>query len=273
MSEERFKAAAERAIEIANGDSQYYAGALAQVERLFATEVSAALERAALRAEDEIHDGDMFGAFLRSLIPSDSALPALLAAEREDAEAARDSAYAERNQLVAALAKVFPAGTASTAIEGWDPEWHNCVYIDLPTGQVSWHYHDRESHLFAHLPRYTKPWDGHSTEEKYQRLAALPSGLLAAEREEERRLRDSEWNTAFSDLGDPYKIEAFPSGPGGVASWVRHRDAAERRRGAEAAFRAMGSVEISPGHWILTDKDVAFELDPLLAPAAEGGES
>lgn len=101
---------------------------------------------------------------------------------RLEVDAARDAAYAERNQIVAALAKVFSAGITRTAIEGWDPEWHNCVYIDLPTGQVSWHYHDRESHLFNHLPAYTRPWDGHSTAEKYQRLAALPGGLLATER-------------------------------------------------------------------------------------------
>jgi hypothetical protein len=86
----------------------------------------------------------------------------------------RDYAYHERNMVVAALAKLFPSGTARTAIEGWGSEWHGCVYIDLPTGQVSWHYHDREAYLFGGLPPYTKPWDGHTTEEKYRRLAALP---------------------------------------------------------------------------------------------------
>ncbi|GAB6139082.1 hypothetical protein [Halanaerobaculum tunisiense] len=33
------------------------------------------------------------------------------------------------------------------------------VYIELPTGQVSWH-----------LPEHKKEWDGHSTEEKYERI-------------------------------------------------------------------------------------------------------
>ena len=84
-----------------------------------------------------------------------------------------DAAYQERNQVVAALASVFPAGIARTAIPGWDEEWHGCVYIDLPTGQASWHYHDREAHLFAHLPPYAGQWDGHTTEEKYERVAAL----------------------------------------------------------------------------------------------------
>lgn len=84
-----------------------------------------------------------------------------------------DAAYKERNQVVAALAKCFPSGIAKTAIEGWDEAWHNCVYIDLPTGQASWHYHDRDAYLFEGLPSYTEEWDGHSTPEKYERLHAL----------------------------------------------------------------------------------------------------
>jgi len=85
----------------------------------------------------------------------------------------RAAAYRERNQVVAALARLFPSGLARTDIPGWEPEWHGCVYIDLPTGQVSWHYHDDDAHLFNGLPAYTKPWDGHDTPEKYRRLAVL----------------------------------------------------------------------------------------------------
>ncbi len=84
-----------------------------------------------------------------------------------------DEAYCERNRVVAALAKIYPSGVARTEIPDWDPCWHGCVYIDLPTGQVSWHYHDRDDDLFAGLPAYDKPWDGHTTKEKYERLAAL----------------------------------------------------------------------------------------------------
>ena len=99
-------------------------------------------------------------------------------AERKEAayrierlEAARDEAYTERNRLVALLARLFPSGVKKTAIPGWDEAWHGCVYIDLPTGQASWHFHDREAHLFAHLPLYQGEWDGHSTEEKHERIA------------------------------------------------------------------------------------------------------
>lgn len=85
----------------------------------------------------------------------------------------KDAAYLERNQVVAALAKAFPSGIARTAIEGWSEDWHGCVYIDLPTGQASWHFHDSHAYLFDGLPPYTKGWDGHDTPEKYRRLAAL----------------------------------------------------------------------------------------------------
>ena len=88
----------------------------------------------------------------------------------EIADKQKDTAYHERNLLVAALAKLYPSGRRRTAIEGWEPEWYGCVYIDLPTGQVSWHYHVSETPLFADLPIYDRPWDGHDTEEKYRRL-------------------------------------------------------------------------------------------------------
>jgi len=103
--------------------------------------------------------------------PCDSA-NVIAAADRIEAlEAARDGAYTERNRLVALLASLFPSGIKKTAIPGWDKAWHGCVYIDLPVGQASWHYHDSETHLFAHLPPYEKEWDGHSTEEKYERIS------------------------------------------------------------------------------------------------------
>lgn len=109
-----------------------------------------------------------------------------------------DAVYVERNQVVAALSKLFPAGQKRTRIGGLDDAWHNCVYIDLPTGQVSWHFHDRDAEIFAHLPQYEGEWDGHDTPEKYRRVAALaspqPSSHVAPEidggRFEEWTLKD-----------------------------------------------------------------------------------
>lgn len=94
-------------------------------------------------------------------------------AERDIIRAEKDVAYIERNKVVAALARLFPAGLKRTDIPGWNKEWHGCVYIDLPTGQVSWHYHDSQAHLFEGLPAYDGEWDGHDTQEKYRRLAKM----------------------------------------------------------------------------------------------------
>ena len=73
--------------------------------------------------------------------------------------------------MVSLLYGMFPSGTKRTASEGWSDARQGCVYIDLPTGQASWHYHDSQAHLFAHLPPYAGTWDGHTTEQKYERIA------------------------------------------------------------------------------------------------------
>ena len=98
-------------------------------------------------------------------------------------EGQKDGAYLERNKLVALLSKVFPSGKKKTAIEGWSEDWHGCVYIDLPTGQASWHYHDSQSELFAHLPEYKGTWDGHTTDEKYERISQFASGAAPQQAE------------------------------------------------------------------------------------------
>lgn len=91
----------------------------------------------------------------------------LLKAELAACKNNKDVAYLERNRLVALLSKLFPSGTKKTAINGWSEDWHGCVYIDFPWGQASWHYHDSQAFLFAHLPQYQGDWNGHTTEEKY----------------------------------------------------------------------------------------------------------
>jgi len=90
----------------------------------------------------------------------------------------KHQAYRERNRLVAFLAKCYPAGLAVTKIEGWDAEWHGCVYVDTPAGQMSWHVHDSELQQFNFLGAYTKPWDRHTTEEKYDRLTRLDPDVV-----------------------------------------------------------------------------------------------
>ena len=91
-------------------------------------------------------------------------------AEVERLRAEKDGAYHERNQVVAALAKLFPSGVA---VDPDEPDWP-VLYIDLPDGQVSWHFQRSEAiELLAGIPKYDGEWDGHSTEEKYARLKSL----------------------------------------------------------------------------------------------------
>lgn len=97
------------------------------------------------------------------------AIREVVAEERER----KDAAYLERNHVVAALARLFPSGTLQTDIPGWSPEWHGCVYIELPSGQISYHYHDSHAHLFDDLPAYSGVWDGHNKDVVHERLAKL----------------------------------------------------------------------------------------------------
>lgn len=91
-------------------------------------------------------------------------------------EARKDAAYAERDQVVALCAKMARAmglrvgmGLHPEDDKDWDPEWRHIVYIDLPTGQVSWHVRDSEMPLFAGVDEYPGTFDGHDTPTKYAR--------------------------------------------------------------------------------------------------------
>ena len=89
-----------------------------------------------------------------------------------------DSVYiAERNKCVALIARMAVAQGLEVGLdrhdeadESWDNEWRNIIFIELPSGQVSWHFHDSELPLFNWLAQYEGAWDGHTTEEKYQRV-------------------------------------------------------------------------------------------------------
>ena len=106
--------------------------------------------------------------------------------EAERYRARKDEALTERNRLVALLAGIVLATGGKAGLrehedvpgEDWDPAWRTLVCIDLPTGQVSWHIHDRDVGLVAGLPAYEGKWDGHDTQEKYLRVERLKEKLL-----------------------------------------------------------------------------------------------
>jgi len=100
-------------------------------------------------------------------------------AEIERLKLQRDGAYRERDLCVVLIAKLARAKGYRVGIgkhsdytdsEPHDKEWSNVLYIDLPCGQVSWHFRDDELVLFEGFPRYEGTYDGHSTEEKYHRV-------------------------------------------------------------------------------------------------------
>jgi hypothetical protein len=105
------------------------------------------------------------------------------AAEKEmnSLREAKDNAYAERSKVLAAFAHLLSRNVFRDITVGitqhdpndkdWEDNWRTILVIELPTGQVTWHFPDSEKHLLDGLPEIKDyKWDGHSTEEKYKRL-------------------------------------------------------------------------------------------------------
>jgi hypothetical protein len=57
-----------------------------------------------------------------------------------------------------------------------------CVYVQLPSGQASWHIDPNDMDLFAHVVRGDAQWDGHTVAEKYGRLDLLTRRIADAKR-------------------------------------------------------------------------------------------
>lgn len=93
-------------------------------------------------------------------------------ASGDDHQPVLDEVYADRNLLAQLAAKFaadigMPVGMANDPAE---PGWP-IIYIELPTGQVSWHVPADE--VVERLTPYHGVWDGHSTEEKLARIQAF----------------------------------------------------------------------------------------------------
>ena len=92
-----------------------------------------------------------------------------------EAEESKNNAYWERNQLVGVLSRLYPSHLArhDEADKTWEDDWRNIVCIHTPVGQATWHLHDNDMPMFVHLEKGKDHWDGHTTQEKYERLAHL----------------------------------------------------------------------------------------------------
>ena len=91
-----------------------------------------------------------------------------------------DTVYRERAHLVALLAAAYPS-TWTTDPEGTD--WH-IVYVELPTGQASWHIAPADVDLFPHVAggdkHASEVWDNHTTDEKYARIREMTARIASA---------------------------------------------------------------------------------------------
>ena len=90
--------------------------------------------------------------------------------------AERDGVYRERAHLLAHLAATHPSHLGYTDPD--IPTWP-VLTVETPTGQMCWHINPTDLDLFGHVT-WADPvaigWDGHTTEEKYQRLRELTTG-------------------------------------------------------------------------------------------------
>lgn len=87
----------------------------------------------------------------------------------------RDKAYRERDQLVAVLTKLWPSHLSLDPHSDDEDEFRYVVCVHTPMGQATWHIHESELPLFEHLYEAPDHWDGHTTDEKYERLAKMPA--------------------------------------------------------------------------------------------------
>ena len=115
----------------------------------------------------------------------DASIDALIAAAQEDAKAevvalkqnieqmrndsSKNKAYREVNELASALASLFPSWVG---VDPSEPDWP-VLYVQLPTGQVSWHIGKDDADLIEGIAREGSAWEGHTREDRSARLQAL----------------------------------------------------------------------------------------------------
>lgn len=110
-----------------------------------------------------------------------------LRAELATAQRTARAAYRERAHLVAFLSSLYPSVLCANDP---DAEGYPVLYVDTIAGQMTWHIHPDDLLLFKHV-RWVEPdyphaqWDGHTTDQKYQRLDRLRD--LLTERPERLR--------------------------------------------------------------------------------------
>lgn len=83
--------------------------------------------------------------------------------------------YTERAHLLGVMVALF--GGVLSFTDPLTPGWP-VLYIEAPTGQLSWHIHPDDVWLFPRVPVVEEyPWDQHSTRTKYKRIRQLTAQL------------------------------------------------------------------------------------------------
>jgi hypothetical protein len=77
--------------------------------------------------------------------------------------------YSERNRVVQALGRMAKQIGYNVGIkDDKEDKQYVILYIDLPTGQVSWHIPRKE--IVGKFPQYSGDWDKHDTKSKVKRV-------------------------------------------------------------------------------------------------------
>jgi len=99
----------------------------------------------------------------------------------------------ERTILISLLSVIFPSCMSHHEADesGIENYWGWVVYMDIPTGQVSFKVGDDADSCtwFSHIKRVASPWDKHEKEEMILRIADFintydPGGKISGGRKE-----------------------------------------------------------------------------------------
>lgn len=116
--------------------------------------------------------------WLRDRRPPTTQEVAALESQLDSIRVQKDSAYRERDQCIALIARLaqqlgLRVGLGRHEGGDWDDDWRYIVFVEL-SAQISWHIHDSELLFFTFLGAYEGVWDGHTTDEKYHRVLHAP---------------------------------------------------------------------------------------------------
>ncbi|MGH3628032.1 MAG: hypothetical protein ACRDRL_11415 [Sciscionella sp.] len=191
----------------------------------------------------------------------------ILALAEQSPDDKLNAAYRERAHLVALLTTLFPSHIGYT-----DPnerEWAVAI-VETPAGQLSWHIARDDIYLFAHVPvslSTDRGWDGHSTEEKYERVRKLIADKATAPLPTYPDQDRIEWAVRFT--GPYFPISAISDyGTEEIARRIAAEDPEHRSVLHHRVIRRRDCF----GKWIEDGPDTSALPTPWVDSAASPGQ-